>query len=413
MGEWRREQRDTFGAGDLDCVDYLDFRDKLGLLTANATTPYSMAFPNLEKTGPLVIEVPAGLFVGGILDFWQRPLTDIGALGPDKQKGGKYLILGPDHPDMKADGYFVFRSQTWNLWMGVRGLDEDRTRAAELLGKFRIYPYDKRDNPPASKHIRPDGRKWTGEQPRGLGYWECLSRLINEEPTNERDRMIVAMLQPLGIEKGKPFNPDARQKAILIEGANMGELMSRAMGYAKRFTNARVWPSSKWETSLNLAETNRELPNYTQVDERAWWFYEAVGATVGMMGRLVGAGQLYLETMRDSTGAWLDGGKNYTLHVPKDPPVAQFWSLAVYDNESRCLIDTGGYPDRSSRDDIVKNADGTWDLYAGPTAPEGKPPQNWIKTLPNKGWFPLFRFYAPTKAYFDRSWVLPDIEPVN
>ena len=108
---------------------------------------------------------------------------------------------------------------------------------------------------------------------------------------------------------------------------------------------------------------------------------------------------------------WLDGGKQYTLHVPKDAPVAQFWSFTVYDNESRCFVDTGSYPDRSSRDDIVKNADGSVDLYFGPTPPKGKPQSNWIKTLPKKGWFTYFRLYGPTQAYFDKTWVLPDIQP--
>ena len=89
-GQWQDEQRTKFGAQDLQYVDYFDFKDKLGLLTANATTPYSMAFPNLSKTGPLVFEFPEGAIAGGILDFWQRPLTDTGALGPDQQKGGKY-----------------------------------------------------------------------------------------------------------------------------------------------------------------------------------------------------------------------------------------------------------------------------------------------------------------------------------
>jgi hypothetical protein len=119
-----------------------------------------------------------------------------------------------------------------------------------------------------------------------------------------------------------------------------------------------------------------------------------------MMGRTVGAGQVYLESQKDSTGAWLDGGKDYTLHVPKDAPVAQFWSFTVYDNESRCLIDTGSYPDRSSRDDISKNADGSVDLYFGPEPPVGKPEKNWIKTLLGKGWFTYFRLYGPTEAYF-------------
>ena len=131
--------------------------------------------------------------------------------------------------------------------------------------------------------------------------------------------------------------------------------------------------------------------------------------SVGMMGRTVGAGQVYLEASKDANGERLDGGQSYTLHVPKDAPVAQFWSFTVYDNETRCLIDTGAYPDRSSRDGVVVNADGSTDLFFAPTAPAGKPETNWIKTIPGKGWFTYFRLYAPTKPYFDKTWQLPDI----
>jgi len=413
MDQWQDEQRNKFGAKELDYVDYFDYNDKLGLLTANATTPYSMAFPNLTKTGPLVFEFPEGKIAGGIMDFWQRPITDTGALGPDKQKGGKYLILGPSDPDMKPEGYFVFRSPTNNVWSGQRGLSANLDEAQATIRKMRIYPYSQRPELVVSQHIRPEGRKWSGEQPRGLGYWTLLSRLINEEPVIERDRIIMAMLVPLGIEKGKPFNPDDRQKKLLQEASNVGELMARANGYAKRFPGATVWPGKKWEISLFLAETNQEKPNYTQLDERASWFYEAVGVTIGMMGRTVGAGQLYLESSKDSAGNWLDGAKQYTLHVPTNVPVEQFWSFTVYDNESRCLIDTGTYPDRSSRDDIVKNPDGSVDLYFGPTPPKGKPEKNWIKTLPGKGWFTYFRLYGPKQAYFDKKWVLPDIALVK
>lgn len=410
MGQWQDEQRTKFGAGNFDYVDYFDYKDKLGLLTANATTPYSMAFPNLEQTGPLVFEFPEGAIAGGIMDFWQRPLTDTGALGPDKQKGGKYLILGPGHPDMNPEGYFVFRSPTNNIWSGQRGLAADLKEAQAVIGKMRIYPYSERSNPKPSAHIRPEGRKWSGEQPRGLAYWASVSRLINEEPALERDRIMLATLIPLGIEKGKAFKPDQRQREILEEAAKVGELMARANSYAKRFPGSTVWTGKKWEYSLFIKETNQELPTHTQLDERASWFYEAVGVTVGMMGRTVGAGQVYLETSKDGNGQWLDGGKYYTLHVPKDAPVAQFWSFTVYDNESRCLIDTGSYPDRSSRDDIVKNTDGSVDLYFGPTPPAGKPATNWIKTLPKKGWFTYFRLYGPTQPYFDKTWALPDIE---
>lgn len=414
MVQWQAEQREKFGAGNLDFVDYLTFADKLGLLTANATTPYVMAFPNMKDTGPLVLEVPAGPTAGGILDFWQRPLSDTGQTGPDKGAGGKYLVLGPGDPDLKPDGYFVVRSSTVNIWIGQRALDADRAKALATIAAFRIYPYNQPDGQAAAgRHLTPGGRKWSGEQPRGMAYWEGLARIINEEPTQERDRMMLGMLQPLGIEKGRPFEPDARQRTILTEAAQVGEVMARTIGYEKRFRGAKVWPNRQWDISLFLEETSQEAPHHTQFDERTSWFYEAVGVSVGMMGRTVGFGQVYLEASKDGQGQWLDGGKTYRLRVPPDAPVAQFWSFTVYDNETRCFVNTGVAPDRSSRDNIVKNPDGSVDLYFGPAAPAGKPEANWIKTLSGKGWFTYFRLYGPTQSYFDRSWVLPDIEPLK
>lgn len=410
MQQWQGEHLTKFGANKLDYVDYLTFQDKLGLLTANATTPYIMAFPNLKETGPLVFEIPAGPTAGGFTDFWQRPITDTGQTGPDKGAGGRYLILGPDDPEMKPDGYYVFRSPTVNVWSAHRALDPDPARAKSLIDGLKIYPYSQRENPAPTRHVSPAGRPWSGEQPRGLAYWEGLSKIIQEEPVHERDRMMMGMLQPLGIEKGRPFSPTERQKQILVDAAQTGEVMARAIAYKKRFEGAKVWPGRHWEISLFLKETSQEAPHHTQLDERTSWFYEAVGVSVGMMGRAVGAGQVYLEAAKDNKGRWLDGGKAYRLTVPKNVPVSQFWSFTVYDNETRCFVKTGVPPDRSSRDSIVTNADGSVELAFGPTAPADTPESNWIKTLPGKGWFSYFRLYGPTEPYFDRSWALPDIE---
>lgn len=131
------------------------------------------------------------------------------------------------------------------------------------------------------------------------------------------------------------------------------------------------------------------------------------------MGKIVGAGQVYLEAQKDSDGEWLDGGKNYKLTVPANAPVKQFWSATVYDNDDRCLIDTGELPDKSSRMDLVYNKDGSVDLYFGPRQPKGAPRNNWTKTISGEGWFTYFRFYAPTQPYFDQSWQLPDIVKLN
>ena len=413
MQQWQSEHLTKFGAGKLDYVDYLTFQDKLGLLTANATTPYIMAFPNLTESGPLVLEIPAGPTAGGCTDFWQRPITDSGQTGPDRGAGGRYLILGPDDPDIAPEGYHVFRSPTVNIFSAHRVLEPDPAKAARLIAGLRIYPYANREAPPPTRHISPAGRKWSGEQPRGLAYWAGLARIIQEEPVHARDRIMMGMLQPLGIEKGRPFAPTQRQQRILADAARAGEVMARTIAYQKRFEGARLWPDRHWEKSLMLAETDQEAPHHTQLDERTSWFYEAVGVSVGMMGRAVGVGQVYLEATKDRMGNWLDGGRNYRLAVPKDVPVAQFWSVTAYDNETRCFVDTGVQPDRSSRDPIATNADGSVDIFFGPVAPAGKPESNWIQTLPGKGWFTYFRFYGPTQAYFDRSWMLPDIEPAD
>ena len=159
-------------------------------------------------------------------------------------------MLGRDDPDMKPAGYFVVRSPTVSVWMAHRALDPDPAKAKATAGALRIYPYSQRDNPPTTRHISPAGRKWSGMPPLGLAYWEGLAKVIDEEPVLERDRMMLGMLQPLGIEKVKAFRPNDHQKKILTEATLVGEAMARAIAYAKRFEGTKVWPGKQWDISL-------------------------------------------------------------------------------------------------------------------------------------------------------------------
>jgi hypothetical protein len=403
---------DTFGAKDGDIVVYEGLKDKAGMLTPNLTTTYIMSFWNMAEKGPLVVEVPAGATAGGVLDIWQRPVTDIGQTGPDKGKGGKYLILPPGAKDVQAQGYVVRRSKTNQLWFATRGLGPDPKAAGEVLRAHRLFSWNDRENPGSTKYIPVGGRAWASNQPPNLDYWRYLSAVFQAETPEPRDRFFLAMLQPLGIEKGKAFNPDDRQKRILTQAAEVGELMARATAYEKRFPGASVWPGAHWEYA-NMVELNQEGKQYAQLDERGSWFYEAIGNSVGMQGRTLGFGQVYLETSKDRDGAWLEGGKSYHFHVPANAPVQQFWSITLYDNVTRGPVITDqGAADLSSRQNLVKNADGSVDVYFGPTKPQGAN-ANWIKTTPGKGWFPYFRLYGPTKPYFDKTWRLPDIEVVH
>lgn len=162
-----------------------------------------------------------------------------------------------------------------------------------------------------------------------------------------------------------------------------------------------------------MVELNQEAPNYTQIDERGSWFYEAIGESAGMQGRILSFGQVYLETSKDKNGNWLDGGKACRVRVDPNPPVAQFWSITLYDNVTRgpVITDQGAADLSSRKPDLVSNQDGSVDVFFGPVKLSGA--TNWIKTNSGKGWFPYFRFYAPKKAYFDKSWQLNDIEVVK
>jgi hypothetical protein len=190
--------------------------------------------------------------------------------------------------------------------------------------------------------------------------------------------------------------------------------MARTVAFDKRYEGAIVYPGKHWEYAV-LFDLDQENPTRTRVqfDERSSWFYEAIGMSVGMQGRTVGAGQVYIEASKDKNGDWLDGSKLYKMHIDPKPPVKQFWSVTLYDNVTRGpLLTSQGSADLSSRkSDLITNADGSVDVYFGPTRPVNA--TNWIQTNPGQGWFSYFRFYGPTQRYFDKTWQLNDIEPIN
>jgi len=347
-------------------------------------------------------------------DFWQRPVTDLGLPGPDKGKGAKYLVVGPGQTVTDTEGFIFTPSSTMNVLVGFRNLETDPDKAAKLLKQYRLYPCAQRDNPPATRYLGVGGKKWSATQPRGLAYWARLSEILNREPVQERDRIMMAMLRAIGIEKGKPFQPDAREQKILTEAALVGKAMAKANDFDKRRMElAHYADGVQWHLSLCL-DPSQETSDYTQLDERAAWFYEAVTTSAGMTTKTPGVGSVYLGAYRDKDGEWLDGANTYRLRVPPDAPVKQFWSLTIYDVDTRGLIHNDQQrADRSSRQaDLVKNADGSVDLYVGPNAPAGFE-KDWIPSVPGKAWFCYFRLYAPTGAHFDRTWVLADFEKVN
>ena len=402
------------GADYNDLIIADNFADPKGIwLTANDTTIYGMVNVDLSQ-GPVVLEVPAGPGVGLIDDFWQRAITDFGLPGPDKGKGGKYLLLPPGYNgEVPKEGYFVLQGTMNNYNIMDRGLVEnnDLAAAVNLIKNLRVYPWGQRDNPKANKVFSMSAKTYDTTPPNGIEYWARLSAFINNNPVHERDRFYMAMLKPLGIEKGKEFKPDARQRAILEDAAKVGHQMARTLLFhaEQRISNAIAFPGTHWAWVV-LLDHDQETDTYSQLDERLHYFYGAIYMSPAIGRKTAGPGATYIQSFADKDGNHFDGGKSYRLHLPPKIPVSSFWSLTLYDTGTRSMIQNAANDSaRSGYDKLKTNADGSIDLYFGPKSPAGME-SNWIETLPGKGFYPFFRFYGPTEGAFDGTWKMPDVE---
>ncbi len=405
MAQWRWSHENELGAKNGEIVFVESYADKIGGLTYNATTPYVLPFIDLAD-GPWVVDVPGpkGSVRGAAHDMWQIQIMQL-------TEPGKYVFVGSGQKTPEAEGYKVFQSPTNGMLLGIRLMPEDRDTRMKLLDQVNLYPFAERDNPRPRKVITPDGRPWMAAAPVGMRYWELLADTINREPVAERDRFFMAMLKPLGIEKGKPFKPDERQAKLLTEAVLVGEAMAKANDFFNpRIEDSHYVDGSQWEfATVTPPDQRREY--YDELDGRAAWFYEAVTNDPAMHGQKTGEGQVYLAAYKDKDGDWLDGGTNYVLRVPPNVPVAAFWSITAYEVSTRTLVQNKyEIADRSSRMDLAYNADGSVDIYIGPKKPVGDKAKNWIPTEAGRAWFPYFRLYSPKQAFLDQTWVLPDIE---
>lgn len=407
---WIQEQNKEYNTGKLgEFAVFNSLKEKRGVVTGNLTTPYIVQFCNLSD-GAIEIEYPSGQTASGLMDLWQRPLVDMGLTGPDQGKGGVYIVVGPEDDISKyqKDGAFIYQSATNNIFIGMRLLDPSPEFAEKFKSELKMGRVGK-DKVPTVFRENLD-KEWSATAPRGMEYWRILHNIINEEPVREQDKVWMAMLEPLGIEKNIDFNPNERQIKILLEGVSMGELMLRNLQTNPRFAE-HYWAGTNWYKSFDF--TTPQITDYkVELDERAVWFYEAVTSTEGMVNPEVGKGQVYMTTKRDSKGNLLRADKTYKLSVPKDVPVAQFWSVVLYSEQTRRPYDNGGeniedVALNSRMEHLQYNEDGSVDLFIGVKAPKGME-SNFLKTIGEDGWFIYFRLYAPTEPFFDKSFTLPD-----
>ncbi len=401
---------------------------KTQVTTPNSDCLYAMGYVNLAKDGPIVVEVPPqnqGIFD----DFYQRPLSgptiggktytgDFGYAGPDGGKGGKYLIVPWNYKGSAPKGYYLYRSRTNNVFVFYRGFftdPKDLKPANALIAGTRIYPYGKKES--ATPMQFPNGSATPADLlfPHDGTYFDMLARFVDQETVDPADMDWRGMMAAIGIEKGKPFQPTARQRELLDKAAKTAFKMSKVEiwnGLVDQ-PEAKYYPDRQW---VNVFAGQNPLfqasGTFTNLVQRDAYFTTAYATSPGMVVDFVEKGAKYPSTWRDADGQFLEGGRSYHLHLPRDIPAANFWSVTVYDSINASGLQNGQpLPSLNSMDKPVQNADGSYDLYFGPNAPAGKE-RNWVRTVPEKGYFIILRLYSPKEAFFKKTWKPDDVKRI-
>ncbi len=384
-------------------------------LTPNAETLYAMTWLDTHA-GPVVVEVPPHM-LGMIDDAWFRHVTDVGNAGPDRGQGGRYLLLPPDHAEKVPDGYFVARSRTYGNLLFARGFaaqGDPRAAVENIRADFRIYPLAAAADRPDTDFVDISGMALTMVFACDASYFEQVAATVREEPLDAIDPEIRGLLASVGIRRDAPFAPDARMQRILAEAAAVGTATSRAIAFGTRDRGAYLYPDSAWKVFFIGTDPEFSPGGVLNPDARTLYFFTAVGISPSLVLKMVGIGSQYASTERDGTGRYLDGAKRYRLHVPPDVPAKDFWSVTVYDPQTRSMLQTDQrFPGTGSqKPGLTVNPDASVEVHFGPE-PLSDGEANWVQTVPGKGWFAVLRLYGPLEPWFGRTWQPGEIQPVD
>jgi hypothetical protein len=385
--------------------------------TPNNTTPYIAFFWNIAD-GPVVVEIPAsadgvGIF-GTLMDAWQRPIDDVGAKGRDGGNGGTYVMVPEGYQGPLLPNAYTYQQRSRNGFAILRPIIADSSpenlkKAADFAKTIKIYPLAHADNPPKTQAVDIYGQMMEGTPVMDASIFSELNDIIQEEVVEEQNKAMMGMLNYIGIQKGKPFKPDAGTKEIYAAAAP--EALEFMIEEYHRYLNPMMYEGKKWSILIppGVVETDfsYEFPTYFDYHARGASYYAIISSV-----KNYGSATFYLDGAETAEGQWLDGSKNYKLNVPPDVPANDFWAVTVYDLETAAFLRDRDKSSVDSNQNLAVNSDGSTDVYFGPKAPKGME-ANWIPTLEGRRFFLLFRFYGPKQSALDGSWQLNNIELVN
>ncbi len=417
---FRRAAFDDLGLKDNDIIAYsAPATPKLEAITANSVTPYITAFTDLRK-GPVVLEVPAasteGSVYGQVVDAWQLTIADVGPSGLDKGQGGKLLFTPPGYEDAIPDGYIQVASPSVRIAFAFRSVPAPGKSVADAYAyakRLQMYYLSEAGSPPAQRFVDPINDRYATLPFYDERFFEDLHAIVSAEPVFAQDKVMIGMLASLGIEKGKPFAPDATAKRAMKQA--VVDAWFYLQQWFDNFPKERLYWPDRHYASLLMTDTNRtftfvyddRIDLINRAAEYFWCTYmpKVLSDTPATK---------YMMAMADKDGKLLEAGKLYKLDVPAEMPVKQFWALTVYDRATMAFIYSDTNRTTLSSYDLgtmKKNADGGVTIYVGPKPPAGLD-SNWIPTA-GKRPLPAMRFYGPTEAMNNKTFKLPDFELVD
>jgi hypothetical protein len=389
--------------------------------TPNADVIYSMSYLDLKKTGPLVVNAPANV-IGMFTDFFQRTITDVGAIGPDRARGGLYLLLPPGYDGHVPGGYFVFRSSTYNVFLFFRTIMgqgdgvPDPAPAVANAERTRVYPLwtPEKDAQPM-QFPNASGIRLNMMYPTDFAYWTKLKDFVDYEPVSAIDPELRGVLASIGIIKGVPFEPSGWQREQLQRAVETAPRMILAMAQLGREDGRQLYYDDRqWQVAWCGGTAEWMQDSYLDIDARARFFQYAYSSAPAMAIHSTGAGSKYPFSYRDSDGEFLHGEHTYRLQVPANPPAALFWAATAYNITDGTMPETDQLlPSTNGYYDIPKNDDGSFELYFGPERPDGVADAAFVKTVPGRHFLVAFRLYGTEHAFYDQIWKLDDLVKID
>jgi hypothetical protein len=389
--------------------------------TPNADVIYSMSYLDLKDTGPLVVAAPPNV-IGMFTDFFQRTITDVGAIGPDRARGGLYLLLPPDYDGQVPQGYFTFRSPTYNVFLFFRTIMKkgddgpDPKPAVALAEQTRVYPLWETE-----KDVKPmqfpdgSGKRVNMMYPVDSSFWTKLKAFVDYEPIAAIDPELRGVLASIGIIKRQPFNPTDKQQALLQKAVETAPKMILALRQLGRPDERNRYYNDRQYENVWAGATSEWLQDsYLDVNQRATYFQVAYSSAPAMVMRTLNAGSKYPVALRDAHGDFLNGSNTYKLHLPPDPPAALFWAVTAYNITDGTMVEAPQLmPSINGFNKVTTNRDGSVDLWFAPDKPGDVPPSNWIQTVGGRNFLVALRLYGTGVEFFDQTWKPDDVIKVR